>query len=105
MQALGYVFLCYVGFYFFRLAENHNKNKWVFSLVGLATFFIGYFMYVLYFRVFILEEFSEFSLVEIGYKAFLTGIFITFLLFRLLSFVWDRKKLQNNNEVDKIGKQ
>ena len=62
-------------------------------------------MYVLYFRVFILKEFSEFSLVEVGYKAFLTGIFVTFLLFRVLSFVWNRKKLQNNNEVDKIGKQ
>ena len=27
LEILGYIFIFYVGFYFFRLAEKFNKNK------------------------------------------------------------------------------
>lgn len=105
MQIIGYIFLFYIGFYFYRLAENHNKNKWVFAFLGLATYCFGYFVYILYYRFFVFEDIDDFTYPEIGFKSLAVGLLFTFLLFHILSFVWSGKLRKQKNEVDKIGKQ
>lgn len=103
MSAFFYIFLFYVGFYFYRLAENHKKNKWVFAILGLITFFFGNFLYVLYFRLFNGEDVDELTFPKVGEKSFLLGFIFAFILFQILSTVWNSKKRKRNNEVDKIG--
>ncbi|PQJ77717.1 hypothetical protein [Polaribacter porphyrae] len=104
MQIIGYIILFYVGFYFYRLAENYKKNKWLLALVGLLTFFLGYFVYLIYYRFFVFEELDDFTYPEIGFKSFLVGIITTFILFQILNIVWGRKLKKSESEVDKIGK-
>lgn len=104
MNALGYIFLFYVGFYFYRLAENHNKNKWVFAIIGVATYFLGTILYPLYLRIFNSEIIEDFDISSISLKSFLIGFLFVFLLFQILSFVWNRKKKIDKKEIDKIGK-
>lgn len=104
MQLIGYIILFYVGFYFFRLAENHNKNKWLFAFLGLVIFFFGYFVYALYYRFFVLEELDDFTYSEIGFKSFFVGLFFAILLFQILNQFWSSRKNKNKSEVDKIGK-
>jgi hypothetical protein len=64
-----------VGFYFFRLAENHEKNKWLFGFLGIIIFAVAYFTYVLFCKFFNLEEFNVDNLPAIGIKAFFIGLF------------------------------
>lgn len=103
MKALSYIFLFYVGFYFYRLAENHEKNKWLFALIGIATYFLSLIIYPLYLRFFIGDEIEDFDITSISLKSFLIGLIIVFLLFQLLSIIWSRKKKVNKKEIDKIG--
>ena len=104
MNILNYIFLFYVGFYFYRLAEIHNKNKWLLGIIGIATYFIGSTVYPLFIRFFYTEEIYDFDLAKITLKSFLIGFSCIFFLFHLLSFIWSKKKKINKKEIDKIGK-
>lgn len=103
MEILSYILLFYIGFYYYRLAENHNKNKWLFGFIGIAIFVIAYFFYVLFCRFSYSEETNLENLPAIGVKSFCTGLIITILVFQILNSIWSRKK-KNYLEVDEIGK-
>ena len=104
MKALGYIFLFYIGFYFYRLAENHNKNKWLFAVIGIVAYFVGVIGYPLYLRIFNFEEIRGFDITSISLKSFLIGLICVFFLFQVLNFIWNRKKNVNIKEIDKIGR-
>lgn len=102
LEILGYIFLFYIGFYFYRLAENHNKNKWVFGILGIVSFIVSYFSYLLFCRFYYSQEVILESLHIISIKSFLSGVIGAILVFQILSRVWSRKK-NLEIEVDKIG--
>ncbi|QTE23631.1 hypothetical protein [Polaribacter cellanae] len=104
MKILGYIFIFYVGFYFYRLAENHNKNKWLFGFLGVAIYFSGLLIYPLYVRFFYVEEINETSLIFISFKSFVIGFVFILVSFQLLSIFWSRKKKIDKKEIEKIGK-
>jgi membrane-bound ClpP family serine protease len=103
MKMLGYIFIFYIGFYFYRLAENHKKNKWLFGIVGIITFVFGNFMYVLYANFFLEQDINEFNILSVSFKSFSSGVLSIFILFHLLNFIWSRKKVIREEEIDKIG--
>lgn len=105
MNAIGYIILFYVGFYFYRLAENHKRNKWLFGFIGIAAYFFGIFIYPLYVRLFYSSEIYEFDVSVITLKSSLIGLLFVFFLFQLFSIIWSRKKKTNKKEIDKIGRQ
>jgi hypothetical protein len=104
LTALSYIFIFYIGFYFYRLAENHKRNKWLFGIVGIVTYLTGLISYPLIIRVFYSEESYNFDLIFISLKSFLIGLLSVFFLFQLLSFIWSRKKVSQKEDIDKIGK-
>lgn len=104
MKALGYIFIFYVGFYFYRLGENHKKMKWLCALLGIASYFIGQVTYLLYIRFFTDSIIEEADLHAFSLKSFLVGFTTVVILFNVLNFAWTRKK-KSKNEVDNIGKQ
>ena len=65
MKALGYILIFYIGFYFYRLAENHSKNKWLFAILGVAAYFFGIIVYPLYLKFFNSEDIEDFDLSSI----------------------------------------
>lgn len=105
MKALGYIFLFYVGFYFYRLAENHQKNKWFFGGIGIITYFIGIIIYPLYLRTLKHEDIENFDVTSVSFTSFLVGFLFVFIIFQLLNFIWIRKKKVNKKDIDNIGKQ
>jgi hypothetical protein len=40
---LGLVFIYFIGRYYYKLAENHNRSKWGFAVLGVATYYGGTF--------------------------------------------------------------
>ena len=104
MSALGYILIFYIGFYFYRLAENHKRNKWLFGFVGIATYLSGLAIYPLTIRLLYSEESYNFDLTAISLKSFLIGLLSVFFLFQVLSLIWSRKKVTDKEDIDKIGK-
>jgi len=41
---LGLLLIYFIGKYFYTLADDHGKNKWVFALLGIATYYVGTFV-------------------------------------------------------------
>lgn len=103
MKILSYIFLFYVGFYFYRLAENHQKNKWLFAIIGIITYLLFLFIYPLYLRLFYKEEILDINLVLVSLKSFLIALISLFILFQVLSFMWNKKEKVNNQEINTIG--
>lgn len=91
MSALGYILIFYIGFYFNRLAENYNKNKWLYVFLGIIFFLTMMFLYAFTFRLFFIEEINDFTFVSISFKSFFIGLISVFFLFHLLNFIWNRK--------------
>lgn len=104
MSALGYILIFYIGFYFYRLAENHHKNKWLFGFIGIVIYFFGLVIYPLYIRFFDSTEIEEFKLVLVSFKSFTIGLLFVCISFQLLSIIWSRKKKVNKKDIEKIGK-
>lgn len=92
MSALGYILLFYIGFYFYRLAENYNKNKWFYCFLGIIFYLLVIFIYAFFLKLFYIEEINDFTFVTVAFKSFLIGSISVFFLFHLLNFKWSRKK-------------
>lgn len=92
MSALGYIFIFYIGFYYYRLAENYKRNKWLFGFLGIFFYYVGIILYVLYQRIFVIEEIDEFDMTSISFKVFVVGFVIVFVIFHLLNYIWSRAK-------------
>lgn len=104
MKIIIYIFLFYVGFYFYRLAENHKRNKWIYGVLGIVTYIIGANIYPVFLYFIDSEYIDDYDLTSIAFKSFLIGIISVFVLFQVLSFVWNKKEEIDKREIDKIGK-
>lgn len=105
MEALGYIFIFYIAYYFYRLAENHKKNKWLFGFLGIVFFVIAYISYLLYLRFFNSKEFNIEVVSTIEIKAFFTSLTFAVIMFQVLNFIWSKKKKLKSNAIEKIGKE
>lgn len=104
MKALSYIFLFYVGFYFYRLAEIHKRNKWLFGLLGIVVYFASTVLYLLYLRFFLEENLEELDMIKVTFKSFLIGLTSVVIVFQILSFIWSRKDKKYKSKVEEIGK-
>lgn len=102
-ELLAYIFIFYVGFYFYRLGENHKKMKWLCGLLGIASYFLAQVLYLLYVRFFSGLDIDEFDISNLSFKSFLVGFIFVVILFNILNIVWSRQS-KSKNEVDNIGK-
>tara|TARA_B110000091_G_scaffold99049_1_gene107778 strand:+ start:205 stop:522 length:318 start_codon:yes stop_codon:yes gene_type:complete len=103
MKTLGYIFLFYIAYYFYRLAENHKKNKWLFGVVGVVTYIFGNFMYVVFTAFNFEQNINNLNLLFFSLKSFIIGLLSVFTLFHSLNFIWNRKRSIKKEDIDKIG--
>jgi len=38
---LGLIFIYFVGKYYYELARDHNRNKWLYAIGGIASYYAG----------------------------------------------------------------
>lgn len=92
MSILGYILLFYIGFYYYRLAENHNKNKWLYVILGVILYFIGLIGYTFFVKFLTNKKYDELDIVMVSIKAVFTGVLVVFIVFQILDTVWERKR-------------
>lgn len=38
---LGIILIIFIGKHFFKLAESYNKNKWLYAILGIVSYYAG----------------------------------------------------------------
>ena len=105
---LGLLLLYWLGKYFYKLAEEYQKNQWGFAILGVVSYYVG--IYASAILIGIITEivspdffvgFNEtvFALILIPF-----GLLCCYLLYNYLEKTWKRNDPRNNNNIDQIGK-
>lgn len=102
---LGLILLYWIGKYFYKLAEEYDKNKWAHAIFGIAVYYGGALGVGITFGIVaeimspgFIDSINE-TLLSIMMLPF--GILSCYLLYKYLEKTW--KKNLPINEIDEIG--
>ncbi len=105
---LSIIFIYFVGKPFYKLAESHDRNKWGFAILGVISYYLGYFIFGFLILIGI-ELWSDSSIDDID-DIVLNLMFVPFGilscvgLYFLLKRIWSKDKKVDENLIDEIGK-
>ena len=105
---LGLILIYWIGKYFYNLADDYNKSKWGFTILGIVSYYGG--ILVSGFVIGILAEifspgyFDDFNDTLFGLICLPLGGFICYLLYNYLEKTWSKEDPRNNNSIDEIDK-
>ena len=92
---LGLLLIYFIGKYFYQLAELYCKNKWVFAILGVATYYAGTIVFGFGLGIYAVmtENNSVFEIndVVIGLMALPFGLLATWGLYASLNNSWKKK--------------
>ena len=102
---LGLILLYWIGKYFYKLAEEYDKSKWGFAILGIVTYYGG--IIIFSFLVGIIFAFTAPEALEainetlLGIMMLPFGILSCYLLYKYLDKTWVKNKPVD--EIDNIG--
>tara|TARA_R110002012_G_scaffold64227_1_gene168800 strand:- start:1669 stop:2001 length:333 start_codon:yes stop_codon:yes gene_type:complete len=103
---LGLIFLYFIGKYFYKLAETYNEKKWLFAVLGVATYYLGTFLGGI-----ILALLDEFFYLGINWDSRATnfiflpfGLATAYLFYYLLNRNWSKRQEKEVLSIEDIGK-
>lgn len=106
---LGLILLYWIGKYFYKLAEEFNKQKWGFAILGIVIYYAGSFLFggiIMFVIELISEGFIEntndfvLSLIAIPF-----GILACYLLYAFLEKKWKSEAPKSDELINQIGKE
>jgi MFS family permease len=104
---LGIFFLYFIGKYFYKLAEEFKKNKWLFAILGILVYYIGTFIGGVILGI--LDEligigFDWDNTLALGLIALPFGIGVAYLFYFILKKEWEKSFVFAEDEIQDIGK-
>ena len=99
---LGLIFIYWLGKFYYLLAEKHDKHKWGFAILGVATYYAGTFIagILLGFVIFFFngeDTFDNMSDTALSLMALPFGLLATWGLYQYLKKRWARTTLPTTN--------
>lgn len=92
---LGLLLLFFIGKYYVELANQFNKNKWLYAILGIATYYAGTiafgFSLGLYAVIAENPEVLEMNNIVLGLMAIPFGILTTWILYTILKNNWKKR--------------
>ncbi len=103
---IEFIILITAGKSFYQLAIDHNKQKWVYGILGPVTYFIS----ALFFGLILgfLNEMFSWN-IDFGNKILMTLIALpicgasTYLLYRILKMKWEKEQKKDDKIIQNIG--
>ena len=105
---LGLILIYWIGKYFYNLADDYNKSKWGFTILGVVSYYGGLLFFG--FAIGIIAEifspgfFDGFNETLYGLICLPLGVLTCYLLYQYLEKTWKKEEPMNNNSIDEIGK-
>ena len=103
---LGIVFLYFIGKYFYKLAEEYNKNKWLFAILGVVVYYAGIFLGGIILGlldVLIGFNFDWDNNLALGLIAIPFGMGSAYLFYYILKKQWKKTFVVVKDEIQEIG--
>ncbi|WP_067146725.1 hypothetical protein [Pseudotamlana agarivorans] len=105
---LGLVLLYWIGKYFYKLAETHNKSQWGYAILGVITYYGGIivcgFIIVLLFELMSPGAIDSVNDSLLGILMLPFGILSCYLLYKYLEKKWQKEYSNPAELIDDIGK-
>lgn len=104
---IGLLLWYWVGKYFYKLAEEHKKNKWVFAVLGIVVYYAGSFAFGILIGFFV-EIFSPGFIDTVGERFFgflmiPFGVLSCYLFYKVIEEAW--KKNIEVIDLEDFGKE
>ncbi len=100
---LGLVLLYYVGKYFFDLAGQYKKNKWLYAILGVVSYYGGLFAAGLGIGILaemgVINSFENIPEIVLSLIALPFGVLTCWLFYVTLKSQWSKKTILNNENV------
>lgn len=100
---LGFLLIYFIWKYYSELAFEHNKSKWGYALLGIATYYVGTFIGGL--AIGLIDLFADTDLLEsnsliLGLIALPFGLLFVWGLYKLLEKKWKNQKFPEGDSLD-----
>lgn len=102
---LSILLIYFIGKPFYDLSTNYDKNKWVFAILGVVTYYLGTFIGGIVLGlldVLLNVGFDWDNRLLLGIMAIPFGILTCYGLYVILKKKWQREALYKKNEIDEI---
>jgi hypothetical protein len=102
---LGLLLIYFIGKYFYQLATDFNKNKWVFAVIGVVTYYGGMVLFGFGLGVFLAMsdnvDFIDNNEMLLNIIGIPVGIFSAWILYTVLKNNWKKSsKLEETELLD-----
>ncbi len=101
---LGLILIYFIGRWYYTLAESHNKNKWLFAVIGVVVYYVGIivggFSIGVAAVLFGFEHILELPDVVLGLIALPFGLIATWGLRAILKKSWENEVVPDDRLLD-----
>ena len=101
---IGLILIYFLAKPFYQLAEEHKKNKWVFAILAIITYYAGAFVGGLVLGLILelsgVSIFDNFSDIQLGLIALPFGLLSCFGLYKFLEKKWKKTAFENLEILD-----
>lgn len=105
---LGILLIYFLGKYFYELAVTFEKNKWLFAILGVVSYYAGTFLGGTILAL--MDAFFNWGMdwdndLLLSFLALPFGLATCGLVYYLLKRKWQKEAVIVQDEIDDIGKQ
>ena len=100
---LGFLLIYFIWKYYSELAVEHNKSKWGYALLGIATYYIGTFIGGLAIGIIDLlvgTDLVESNTIILSLIALPFGLLFVWALYKILENKWKTQKFPEGDSLD-----
>jgi len=104
---LGLLLIFFIGKSFYKLAEGHEKNKWLYAILGIVSYYIGTFiagfligLYFMFTDPVVIDTLSNIGL-SLAVIPF--GLLASWGFYSILKKKWVKGQYIIKDEINQIG--
>jgi membrane protein implicated in regulation of membrane protease activity len=99
---LGLLLIYFIGKYFYDLAENNNRNKWLFAILGVAVYYLGTFIFGIALGLIAVitnnPSLLDMNNLVLSLIAIPSGLLFVWIFYAILKRVWKNKRAEQAND-------
>lgn len=104
---LGLLLIYFIGKYFYDLADNHDKNKWLFAILGVISYYFGTFiagiLIAIGYELWGVTSIENVNSLKLSFMALPIGILCCVSLYFILKRSWAKQETIDDTLIDEIG--
>lgn len=95
---LSIILIYFIGKPFYDLAENHDKSKWGFAILGVVAYYLGTFVMGIILGILLPETVETMNNLLLAVIALPLGLLAAWMLYKFLENRWSNKS--SNDDTD-----